>query len=88
LTACAASADRRQAGWRRELYPDAIAEDMEGFGVATACAIAGVPLRIVRGISNEVGDRAHDRWCIPAALESARRRVLDLLESGAGWRSS
>ena len=87
LTACAASADRRQAGWRKELFPDAIAEDMEGFAVATACALAGVPLRIVRGISNEVGDRAHERWRIPAALESAHRCVIDLLESGAGWSS-
>jgi futalosine hydrolase len=87
LTACAASADRRQARWRKELFPDAIAEDMEGFAVATACAITGVPLRVVRGISNEVGDRAYERWRIPAALESARRRVIDLLESGAGWES-
>ena len=87
LTACAASGDRRQAGWRKELFPDAIAEDMEGFAVAAACAITGVPLRIVRGISNEVGDRVYERWRIPAALEAARRCVIDLLESGAGWES-
>jgi len=85
LTTCAASADLGQAALRRERFPDAVAEDMEGFAVATACAMAGVPLRIVRGISNEVGDRAPEHWRIPAALAAARRVALEILESRAEW---
>ncbi len=79
LTTCAASADAEQAALRRERFPDAVAEDMEGFAVATACALAGVPLRIVRGISNEVGDRDPEHWRIPAALAAARRTALEVL---------
>ena len=85
LTTCAASATRQQADLRRARFPDAVAEDMEGFAVATACALAGVPVRIVRGVSNEVGDRAPHHWRIPAALDAARKHATLLLESGAGW---
>jgi futalosine hydrolase len=85
LTTCAASADRAQAAQRRERFPDAVAEDMEGFAVATACALAGVPLRIVRGISNEVGDRAPERWRIPSALAAAHRLALAMLEAREPW---
>ncbi|MCC7015333.1 MAG: futalosine hydrolase [Planctomycetes bacterium] len=85
LTTCAASANAAQAAQRRERHPDALAEDMEGFAVATACALAHVPLRIVRGISNLVGDRAPERWRIPLALEAARLRALEILERGEGW---
>lgn len=58
---------------------------MEGFAVATACAMAGIPLCIVRGISNAVGDRRPDHWRIPAALAAARERALALLRDEQGW---
>ncbi len=85
LTTCAASDTPELAAQRRERYPAAVAEDMEGFGVALACAFAGVPLRIVRGISNEVGDRRPEHWRIPAALAAARRLALDVLHSSEPW---
>jgi futalosine hydrolase len=79
LTTCAASADAAQASVRRERFPDAAAEDMEGFAVATACAMAAVPVRIIRGISNVVGDRDASHWRIPSALAAARRLALRAL---------
>ncbi len=85
LTTCAASDAPELAAQRRERYPEAVAEDMEGFGVALACAFAGVPLRIVRGVSNEVGDRRPEHWRIPAALAAARRLALDILHSSESW---
>ena len=54
---------------------------MEAWGVALACALADVPLAVVRGFSNEVGVREPTEWRIPAALLSARRVALELLES-------
>jgi futalosine hydrolase len=83
LTTCAASANAEQAAVRRGRFPSARAEDMEGFAVATACALAGVPLRIVRGISNRAGDRAAERWSIPRALQAARALALELLDAEA-----
>jgi len=79
LTTCAASDSPAQAQERLARHPDAVAEDMEGFGVALACALAGVPLAIVRGVSNLVGDRDPRSWRIPAALAAARRRALEVL---------
>ena len=79
LTCCTASASPEEAQQRLEQYPGAVAEDMEGFAVALACRLAGVPLAIARGISNEVGDRDVGRWHIPAALDAAWLVVRNLV---------
>jgi futalosine hydrolase len=71
LTACAASATAADVLARRRFHPEAAAEDMEGFAVAFACRMAGVPLDIVRGISNVAGDRDHSRWRTTPALHAA-----------------
>lgn len=83
LTACAASASPREAQQRRARFPAAAAEDMEGFGVALACALHGVPLTILRGISNRVGERDVEHWRISAALGALRRLLLDCLGPAA-----
>jgi len=51
-------------------YPDAVAEGMEGFGVATAAALAGVPFAEVRAISNPVGPRDRAAWRVAEALDA------------------
>ena len=82
LTTCAASASVEEASERRARFPEARAEDMEGFAVALACSVAGVPLSIVRGISNAVGDRVSEHWSIPRALAGARELALAVLARG------
>jgi futalosine hydrolase len=52
----------------RRRYPDAVAEGMEGFGVAVAAAGAGIPFVELRTISNAVGPRDRGAWRIGAAL--------------------
>lgn len=79
LSACAASAGDADVRSRLALWPDAIAEDMEGFSVAAACRLAGVPLDIVRGISNTAGDRDTSRWQIEAACHAAAELAATLL---------
>jgi futalosine hydrolase len=49
-------------------YPEAVAEAMEGFGVATAAAQLGLPYAEVRAISNIVGPRDTGSWRLPTAL--------------------
>ncbi len=83
LSACAASAGEDDVRSRLELHPDAAAEDMEGFAVAAACRLAGVPLDIVRGISNTAGDRDTSRW----QIEAAARAAADLAATLLGGRS-
>jgi len=85
LTTCAASDSPEHAALRRKRHPRAAAEDMEGFAVAMACALADIPLRIVRGISNEVGDREPANWRIPLALGAARELATELLQSDSDW---
>ena len=85
LTCCAASADYGDTLQRQLAHPDAIAEDMEGFGVALSCQVAGVPVKIIRGISNVAGDRDHANWKINAALDAAAdlaiRSVLETADA-------
>jgi futalosine hydrolase len=52
----------------RHRYPGAVAEAMEGFGVASAAAGAGVPFAELRAISNTVGPRDRSAWRIGDAL--------------------
>jgi futalosine hydrolase len=79
LSACAASAGEDDVRSRLRLHPDAAAEDMEGFAVAAACRLAGVPIDIVRGISNTAGDRDTSRWQIDAACRAAAELAATLL---------
>ncbi len=65
VTGTAARADELAAR-----YPDAVAEGMEGFGVATACARAGVAFAEVRTVSNAVGPRDRGAWRIREALDA------------------
>jgi futalosine hydrolase len=62
--------------------PGAAAEAMEGYGVALAAQIWGIPVLEIRAISNLVGPRDRTAWRIEKALEvltsasSALREVL------------
>ena len=76
LTVCAASGSLGVAKHRQERHGSTVvAEDMEGFAVAMACEVAGIPLRIVRGISNVAGDRDSSNWQIDAALKSVAEAI-------------
>ncbi len=79
LSVCAASANDADRLNRMQRFPGVIAEDMEGFSVALACALAGVPLQIIRGISNRVGDRDKGQWQIEPALQSAAIMAGELM---------
>ena len=81
LTVTAAAASPEDVRHRKGIFPEASAEEMEGFGVALACRLADVPCTIVRGISNVAGDRDTTRWRVDEAVEAAadlaRRIVLE-----------
>jgi futalosine hydrolase len=49
-------------------HPNAVAEGMEGYGVACACAITQVPFAELRTISNLIGPRDRAAWRIGDAL--------------------
>ena len=80
LTVCAASGGAEDVAARRQKFPAAAVEDMEGFAVAVACCLAATPLSIVRGISNVAGDRQHKHWQTTAAMQSAARLARLVLE--------
>lgn len=79
LTCCSGSASREDVELKTRHFPDAIAEDMEAFGVAMAAALASVPVQVVRGISNNAGDRRLSQWKINDALNSAAQLILKLI---------
>jgi len=82
LTAAAASNDEDDVAQKLKKYPDAVAEDMEGFSVAAACQLASVPLTIIRGISNQAGDRDHKNWQVHEAMTSVASIVESILATG------
>ncbi|MFI0818848.1 futalosine hydrolase [Streptomyces sp. NPDC021098] len=62
------SAERAAALLRR--HPRAVAEAMEGFGVAEAAAAQAVPVLEMRAVSNAVGPRDRAAWRIGEALDA------------------
>lgn len=60
--------------------PDAVAEAMEGYGVATAAQISGVPVLEIRAISNLVGPRDRAAWRIKEALDALQAASVVLRE--------
>lgn len=50
--------------------PNVAAEAMEGYGVAMAAQIAGVPILEIRAVSNAVGPRDRSAWRIKEALQA------------------
>ena len=71
LTVCSAAANPMDVEYRLEQFPNAAAEDMEGYGVALACAKFDVPLYVIRGVSNIAGDRRREGWHVQPALQAA-----------------
>jgi futalosine hydrolase len=73
------------AAGRAELqrrHPDAVAEGMEGFGVAIAATQAGVGFAELRTISNMVGPRDRTAWQIGPALAALTRAMAGIAEAG------
>jgi len=61
------------------LRRDILAENMEGFALALACRLAGIPFLELRSISNRVGARPPLDWDLPGALAALARAVALLL---------
>lgn len=68
LTVSTVTGSSSRAALLRERHPSALAEAMEGFGVAEAAAAHGVEVMEIRAVSNPVGPRDRSAWRIPAAL--------------------
>lgn len=60
--------------------PGAAAEGMEGFGVATAAQLKGLPVLEIRAVSNLVGPRNRSAWRIDEALRVLENACEVLME--------
>ncbi|RKN09671.1 futalosine hydrolase [Streptomyces radicis] len=63
----------------------AVAEAMEGFGVASAAALHGVPALEVRAVSNAVGPRDRSAWRVPEALAALTEACAALWPVVDSW---
>lgn len=92
LTVSTATGTQERAEALRDRHPGALAEAMEGFGVAEAAAQHGVPALEIRTVSNAVGPRDRAAWRIPAALAALTTAFARLTactaDSGEGAESS
>ncbi|WP_128375011.1 futalosine hydrolase [Streptomyces cavernae] len=84
LTVSTVTGTAERAAELRRRHPRALAEAMEGFGVAEAAAAHGVPVVELRAVSNPVGPRDRAAWRIGdalAALAEGFGKIRPLLES-------
>lgn len=85
LTVSTVTGTAARAAELRARHPRALAEAMEGFGVAEAAVAHGVPVLELRAVSNPVGPRDRAAWRIGdalAALTEAFGKLAPVLE---GW---
>ncbi|MGX1544013.1 futalosine hydrolase [Streptomyces adustus] len=68
LTVSTVTGSAERAALLRARHPRALAEAMEGFGVAEAAAAHGTPVLEIRAVSNPVGPRDRAAWRIGDAL--------------------
>ncbi len=88
LTVSTVTGTAARAAELRARHPRALAEAMEGFGVAEAATVHGVPVLELRAVSNPVGPRDRAAWRIGdalAALTEGFGKCAPVLES---WEQS
>jgi futalosine hydrolase len=84
LTVSTVTGTAERAAALRARHPRALAEAMEGFGVAEAAAAHRVPVLEIRAVSNPVGPRDRAAWRIGdalAALTAGFGKLAPVLES-------
>jgi futalosine hydrolase len=72
LTLATVTGTAATAGRLATRFPEAVAEAMEGYGVAVAAAGAGVPFAELRAISNPIGPRDRAAWRLGDAFAALR----------------
>lgn len=80
LTVSAATGTAETAETRSRRAPGAVAEAMEGFGVAEAARRFGLPFAELRAISNLVGPRDRGSWRMKEAFAALRKAGAILKE--------
>jgi futalosine hydrolase len=78
LTVSTVTGSAERAAELADRHPGAVAEAMEGFGVAEAAARFGVPALELRTVSNAVGPRDRAAWRIGEALGALERAFAAL----------
>ena len=81
LTVATVTGTQATADSLTERFPGAVAEGMEGAGVAAAASSHGVAFAEIRAVSNRVGPRDRAAWRIPDALSSLAAAVAAVLNS-------
>ncbi len=84
LTVSTVTGTAARAAALRERHPGALAEGMEGFGVAEAADAHGTAVLEIRAVSNPVGPRDRAAWRVGEALDAlttAFGKLAPFLES-------
>ncbi|MBP2052583.1 futalosine hydrolase [Streptomyces griseochromogenes] len=87
LTVSTVTGTAARAAELRARHPRALAEGMEGFGVAEAAAAHGVPVLEIRAVSNPVGPRDRAAWRIGDALAALTEGFGKLAPALESWNT-
>ncbi|MET7846659.1 futalosine hydrolase [Streptomyces avermitilis] len=85
LTVSTVTGTAERAAELRARHPRALAEAMEGFGVAEAAAAHGTPVLEIRAVSNPVGPRDRAVWRIGDALAALTEGFGKLAPALESW---
>ena len=80
VTVSTCSGTRQRAAEVQKMW-GAVCENMEGAAIAHICALYGVPLIEIRGVSNIVEDRDTAKWDLELASRNCCKAVAELLKA-------
>ncbi len=78
MTVSAATGTNKRAEELEKRF-SAVCENNEGEAIAQICAIYGIPLFEIRGISNTAGVRDKRKWNLKLASENCQKAVLEMI---------
>ena len=78
VTVSAATGTNKRAEELEKRF-SAVCENMEGAAIAQVCAIYGIPLFEIRGISNTAGVRDKRKWNLRLASENCQKAVMEMI---------
>jgi len=76
LSVATCSKSPETAADRLNRFPDAVIEEMESYSIAVACRKLHLPLAVIRGVSNYVGERDKSKWRVKESLASVKECLL------------
>ena len=80
LSVTSASSNYQEATFKKAKYKNALIEDMETYSVIVASESCNREVVVVRGVSNQVGEKDKNNWKVQEAMENGCKILYNIFK--------